>query len=840
MAVDTACSASLTAVHLACQSLREGDCEMAVAGGANVILTPTVAASMGAGGALAADGRCKTFDQDADGYGRGEGAAAFILKPLSAARAAGDRVYAVIRGTAVNHGASGGLTVPSGAAQTEVIRKALGRAGWSPSEVDYVEAHGTGTPLGDPIEVRALAEALGPGRDQPLLVGSVKPNIGHLEAAAGAAGLLKIVLAVHHGTVPAHILGTPSERIDWEQLPVAIAGRTQPWPDRGRTRRAGVSAFGFTGSNAHVLVEQAPVRRETSPVPADRGGLPYVLPVTAASPEALGEAARRMAGRLRSAAPGSLDDLVYTAAHRRSWLDHRLVVTGVSAEELAEGLLSRSEHRARDGHVQAGEARPVVFRYGAGAPAPALRELPAYAAALDTCRACLAEAGQAVSDRVEALSHHVAMTSVWAAAGVTPDAVISTGEDDLAAAWASGRLSLADALLASLGQQPGQQSGGTDAARPIRPRIPEVSAGPPDSATVDVTSPGSPSQLALDAAGLFASGGRPGPAPARPPADLPAYPWQRRPYWYRELTPAPPPDDRLFEIVWEGTERQTGKSRDPGTWAVVSAGQGLADAVTAALEENGDRTVRIGTGDQAVRDAGWRGVLQKLTADHPSCRGVLLICDPGDETGSAQDLTSGAKDALAIGQAMAELAHAPGRLWFVTSGAHDPAGNDGARPAQTALWELGRVLAVEIPGRWGGLLDVTGDFGALGAALDAQAAGGDDQLCLRDESWYAARLRRVPVPAAPRHVDPERWHVVLARGPTAGVAARALIRCGARRVLLADGDPPGDLPAELAGDTGATVQACDAADLGRRLAESASSATSSPACRRRPRGHWRA
>ncbi|MEV6695204.1 SDR family NAD(P)-dependent oxidoreductase [Micromonospora sp. NPDC051196] len=337
LAVDTACSASLTAVHLACQALRSGDCEVAVVGGASAIVAPSpLMASMGASGALSLDGRCKAFDEDADGFGCGEGSAVLVLKPLTAAQRDGDRVYAVLAASAVNQdGASGGLTVPNASAQVSVVRQALRRAGWSPTDVDYVETHGTGTPLGDPIEARALAESLGTGRaaDRPLLIGSVKANVGHLGAAAGVVGLLKVVLAMTHGQLPPHVVDEPTSRIDWHNLPVTLVTEAQDWP--AGTARAGVSAFGFSGSNAHVLVEQAPAipAREHTPV-----GPPYVLPISAATPEALRAAAARMADHLRSASD-PLDDIVFTATHRRATLQHRLTVTGADREELIETLV---------------------------------------------------------------------------------------------------------------------------------------------------------------------------------------------------------------------------------------------------------------------------------------------------------------------------------------------------------------------------------------------------------------------------------------------------------------------------------------------------------------------
>ncbi|MFD4481339.1 type I polyketide synthase, partial [Streptomyces sp. NPDC058471] len=339
LAVDTACSASLTAVHLAVQGLQSGDCEIALVGGVNVISTPTVSVAMQE--ALAPDGRCKTFDEDADGYGRGEGAVMFVLKSQEAAERDGDHIHALLPGTAINQdGASGGFTVPSGLAQTALIRQALARADWAPADVDHVEAHGTGTPLGDPIEVRALAEALGEGRDadNPVLISSSKANIGHLEAAAGITGLLKTVLAVQHGELPPHLLNRPSSRIDWDALPVEVVTRLRAWPERDRPRRAGVSSFGFSGSNAHVLVEQAPA----APVPAlpaaDR--VPALLPwvVTGRGAAGLAGQAGRLAAFVADRPGLEPADAVHSLVTTRTALEHRAVVLAAPTDR--DGVLA--------------------------------------------------------------------------------------------------------------------------------------------------------------------------------------------------------------------------------------------------------------------------------------------------------------------------------------------------------------------------------------------------------------------------------------------------------------------------------------------------------------------
>ncbi|MFL6073181.1 MAG: beta-ketoacyl synthase N-terminal-like domain-containing protein [Mycobacteriales bacterium] len=777
MAVDTACSASLTAVHLACQALRDGECEVAIVGGANAIVAPTVSVSMAAGGALAPDGRCKTFDEAADGYGRGEGAAAFVLKPLEAARRDGDRIYAVIAGTAVNSdGASGGLTVPNAAAQTAVIRAALARAGWQPGDPDYVEAHGTGTPLGDPLEVRALAEALGDGRDRPVLLGSVKANIGHLEAAAGAAGLLKVVLAVHHGEVPPHPIGTPSGRIGWDALPVELAGAVSPWPDRGRPRRAGVSAFGFTGSNAHVLVEQAPAA-PAPPAPAAGAVLPYVLPVTAATGSALRAAAGRMAARVRACDPAELPDLVATATFRRSWLDHRAAVTGTTPDELAAALDAVAAGGelpagARRGRVPAGEPVRITFRYGDDPPGEETRALLAAVPALAECASRLSALTGRNRDLagppppgLEAawvFAYQVAATRLWAGYGVRPDAV--TG--GVGADWAAGRLSL-DAALDALA--------GGDRPRLGTAEIPVVDGS--DGPVVDVLAP----DLALALADLFVAGYEPaGGTGPRVPVSLPAYPWERRRYWYRDTDePAPaaalPADDRLYTIGWVPVEPPEERPADPATWAVLGDGD-----LTEALEKYGHQVVPLtGGGD-------WRRRIEELATEHPDCQGV--VAGPGTPLA----------DALALGRAMAAVPRAPGRLWFVTR-------DDG--PDESARWELGRVLAVELPGRWGGLVEADDPAAAVRAL---HAADPDDQYRVRDGEWHAARLRHAGEATPVREgVDPDRWHVVI--GTPAGDAARALAALGARTLLVAGGDVD-DLD-------GCVVERCELDSVGAALGD---------------------
>ena len=315
IALDTACSSSLVTVHLACQSLRRRESDLALAGGVNLILTPEMTLALTKAHMMAPDGRCKAFDAAANGYVRGEGCGLIVLKRLSDALAAGDRVLALIRGTAVNHdGRSNGLSAPNGPAQEAVIRAALADGGIAPADISYVETHGTGTRLGDPIEIEALRTVLGDGRpaDRPLVVASVKTNIGHLESAAGIAGLIKVVLMLRHGRIPPHLhLKTVNPLLKLEGSPLEIPTSMRDWPRGAEPRRAGVSAFGFGGTNAHVIIEEAPplapaaAARRTAAARADPLG-----PLTASACRSWPAAMPTM---LAASPSGSLAAMAHTA-----------------------------------------------------------------------------------------------------------------------------------------------------------------------------------------------------------------------------------------------------------------------------------------------------------------------------------------------------------------------------------------------------------------------------------------------------------------------------------------------------------------------------------------------
>ncbi|MGK7876650.1 MAG: SDR family NAD(P)-dependent oxidoreductase [Xenococcaceae cyanobacterium] len=358
MQLDTSCSSSLLAIHLACQSLRSGESDLALAGGVNLILSPEVTIGLCKLKALAADGRCKTFDAAADGYGRGEGCGIVVLKRLSDALASGDNILASIRGSAVNHdGKSNGLTAPNGKAQEAVISQALLNARVEPTQIQYVEAHGTGTSLGDPIEVLALSEVLGKSRakENPLYIGSVKTNFGHTEGAAGVAGLMKVVLALQHKEIPPHLnLNSPNPYIPFEQLPVAVPTQLTAIEERPSPLLAGVSSFGMSGTNVHIILEEAPLKfkihlRQQRRA-ASAGAKPslnskfkkerplHILTLSAKTENALSELVSSYQTYLETHPELELADICYTANTGRNHFNHRLGVVASSTEEVLEKL----------------------------------------------------------------------------------------------------------------------------------------------------------------------------------------------------------------------------------------------------------------------------------------------------------------------------------------------------------------------------------------------------------------------------------------------------------------------------------------------------------------------
>jgi acyl transferase domain-containing protein/acyl-CoA synthetase (AMP-forming)/AMP-acid ligase II/acyl carrier protein len=526
LTVDTACSSSLVALHLAVRALRSRECSLGVVGGVTVMATPTTFVRFSRQRALAPDGRCKAFAGAADGTGWSEGVGVLLVERLSDARRLGHRVLGVVRGSAINQdGASNGLTAPSGPAQQRVIRQALASAGLTGVDVDAVEAHGTGTRLGDPIEAQALIATYGQdrSRERPLWLGSVKSNLGHTQAAAGVAGVIKMLMAMRHGVLPRTLhVDQPAPLVDWSAGAVALVTEARPWPEADRVRRAGVSAFGVSGTNAHVVLEEPPEPPAPRPVTSQRplsSAVPWVL--SAATPAAL----RAQATRLSQVA-GDPADVASSLATGRTVLAHRAVVVGADGDQLRDGLTAlaqdREHPRVITGHATAPATGVVLVFPGhgsqwAGMAASLLDESPVFADWIDRCEQALAphvdwslrevlRQGPAAPsvDRVDVVQPvlfavTVSLAQLWRACGIRPGAVVGHSLGEIAAACVAGALTLDDAaaLIANRGRVvlPLAGRGGmvslwcsrTDAAGVIAPwgaRLAVATANGPTATTV--------------------------------------------------------------------------------------------------------------------------------------------------------------------------------------------------------------------------------------------------------------------------------------------------------------------------------------------------------------------
>jgi phthiocerol/phenolphthiocerol synthesis type-I polyketide synthase B len=472
LTLDTACSSSLVAVHLACQSLRSGDSNLAIAAGVNLLLLPAVFHGFEQAGALSSTGGCHSFDAAADGFVRGEGCGVAVLKRLSDAVRDGDRVLAVVRGSAVNQdGRSNGLMAPNPAAQMAVLRAAYSNAGVSPNEVDYVETHGTGTLLGDPIEARALGTVLGRGRPEqsPLLIGALKSNIGHLEAAAGIAGFIKAVLAVQRARIPANRgFQTPNPHIPFDQLRLKVLAEQVEWPQTQRPRRAGVSSFGFGGTNAHVVIEQAPDVKVTERATHSAVS---TLVVTGKSPDRLAAMAGAVADwMLGDGADVELSDVAHTLNHHRDHHAHFATVCARDREQAVQGLLALANHQSADGVVgpqEGARGSGTVFVYSGqgshwtGMGRQLLVDEPVFAAAIAQLEPAFVEQvgfslwqvindGEPISGDAQVqpvlMGVQLALTELWRSYGVQPDAVIGHSMGEVTAAVVSGALTVRDGL----------------------------------------------------------------------------------------------------------------------------------------------------------------------------------------------------------------------------------------------------------------------------------------------------------------------------------------------------------------------------------------------------------
>ncbi|WP_409462971.1 beta-ketoacyl synthase N-terminal-like domain-containing protein [Amycolatopsis sp. GA6-003] len=482
--VDTACSSSLVTLHMAVQALRQGECSLALSGGVTVMSSPQTFAEFSVDDTLSVDGRCRSFAEGADGIGWSEGAGMLLLERLSDARRNGHPVFAVVRGSAVNqNGASNGMMSPRGPAQQRVIRQALANAQVAGDEVDLVEAHGTATPLGDSVEAQALLATYGRERPdgRPLRLGSVKSNLGHTQAAAGVASLLKVVLALRNDLLPKTLhVDEPNRRVDWASGAVELLTEPVAWPRDERPRRAAVSGFGMSGTNAHIILEEAPedtavAERET---PAG-GAIPWVL--SGRNPESLRAQAARLREHVRDHPDLDPLDIGYSLATGRSAFPHRAVVTGTGREELLRGLdaVADGKTSAEVVHgVARGETSTAFLFSGTASGGKGLGQqlsaaFPAFATAYEEARAKLAEHGE----NGTAFAVEVALFRLLESWGITPDFVTGQGIGELSAAHVSGVLSLADAaaLVAAAGTDALQKT--VESVSYAEPGIPVLPGG---------------------------------------------------------------------------------------------------------------------------------------------------------------------------------------------------------------------------------------------------------------------------------------------------------------------------------------------------------------------------
>ena len=648
MVIDTACSSSLVAVDRACRSLRDGECQLALAGGANIMAVRESLITASKAGMLAHDGRLKAFDKAADGFIRGEGCGVVVLKRLRDAEAAGDRIWAVIRGSAVNQdGPSSGLTVPNGLAQQALLRRALANAGIAPGQVGYVEAHGTGTALGDPIEAEALGQVYGEGRsaDHPLWIGSVKTNLGHLEAAAGIASLIKVVVGLRSATMPGQLhWHEPSPHIRWDELPVRVVTQSREWPAIDGRRLAGVSAFGFSGTNAHVIVEEAPAVAQVTPGAASYPRDFHLLTITAKSAEALTRLTARYVDFLDSAgADLPWAEICHTANVARAHWNHRLSVRARSVEEGLSALRAHGRGEPVDSVVvseAAAAARPrVAFLLGTLEDTRVREELTAWPAFRDAYSHCGVSAP-------EPFARLYALTELWRSWGVLPRALAGTGDGTWVAAVLEGAVPLEEAVArVRAGERRPSQATAEFERYPVHLVIggtePGIPALRPDLSVMEALT--AAVQL-IDAAGVDIDWKAWNEGLGNRRVDLPTYPFTEQRYW---IEPVPETASRrqiaartthhpLLGVELRSAletvqfESQLSGAEDPG-WLelhrvkghAVMAGAGLIEMLLAAAHE----TAAADAGpDLALEDLVF---VEPLTWDHPQQRPIVQVLVDG-------------------------------------------------------------------------------------------------------------------------------------------------------------------------------------------------------------------
>jgi len=841
VSVDTVCSSSLVSAHMAMQALRRGECDMALAGGVNLIISPLLMIYFCKLRALSASGRCRTFDAGADGYVRGEGCGMLVLKRLADALAAGDSIQAVLRGSAVNHdGRSGGITVPNGPSQQAVIRRALEESGIDPAHVGYIEAHGTGTPLGDPIEMQALAATYGRAErsDGPLIIGSVKTQIGHLEAAAGVAGLTRAILALRHRQMPAHLhFETLNPHIESQlagRFHYRLSRAGEEWPDPGRPRVAAVSSFGLNGTNAHLLLEEAAENSVSKP--QERGA--DLLVLSAKTDTALTQLAQRYGQAMTDNPDLPLADFCRTAAVGRAHFRRRVAFCGASSGEIGE-------------QIRRWLKKGVTIRPQEGEPRLALlfpdtaRELDRVSSSLTARFPVFAGALKEHEAAPRRYALQVALLRLWQSYGLRPQLVMGQGAGRAAAATAVGVLSAEEGPRLARALEVGEPVPAT--LRWHRPKIEWRDAATAtvieDAKEVDWTDTGvevarmpddvlilemeAESDLSGDAfiartlQRLYTAGITPDWAGAEPAERfrrlvLPTYPFQRQDYWSVDTLLAPgtevnvdvPVRPVVLRPVWRSAPLAE-ESRGPERVQLLTADTALAEVVVDCLRGEGIET-------EVLIYAGC------TPAGH-----ALAVAADTDEAAPLAELLQGAlvdirflepgalysvSDLLPLLQALPEQGVS---YWLATRGAFSLQPTDTADPAQAALWGMALSLRAERPDFATGLVDL--DSADPAPFLREVVAG---EIAAQPVAWRGTeRFIRQTEPVTGRHRPPSLRDGAsyLVTGGFGGIGQqliRWLVARGARHIVVPSrrgrddprAAPLGDLDIQL------KVVSCDLTD----------------------------
>jgi acyl transferase domain-containing protein/acyl carrier protein len=813
VAVDTACSSSLVALYLACQSLRQDECQLALAGGVNLMLTAPMHVMGAKSLLLSPDGRSRAFDRGANGFVRGEGCGLVVLRRLADALAAGDRVRAVVRGVAVSQdGRTNGLSAPSGPSQQRVIRRALANALLEPSRVTFVETHGTGTVVGDTVEFEALADVYGgPSAEGECHLGAVKTNVGHLEGAAGVAGLIKTVLCLEHGRIPPNLhLREVNPHIRVESTRLRLPRESVSWSTPTRPRRGAVSSFGLGGTNAHAVLEEAPP--EAAPAPAVERPL-HLLALSAKDEAALYELARRYEALLSARPEISLPDVAFTANAGRNHFPFRTALVADSVAALRDGLGRISASRVE------GPAPRIAYLFP-GQPASGgsvARELhatqPAFRRAFEQC----GTAGERPELALFALQY--ALAELWRSWGIRPALCLGDGVGACVAAVLDGMCSLEGGLRrsAEAGARAGESLAeqvhtlceqGCDVVLEMGPGPSMTAPGVLWLRSLDPARPAWQTLLegltalyergaAVDWAG-FDRG-----YPRRKVA-LPTYPFRRRRYWLpgREAGPGEHAADLLYHLEWRPRPRaQSVAATAAGDWLIVEHAGGLGKRLAARLRRLGGRAAVAGAYRPPPAGA---------------YRGVVYLCFAAEEADPPAAAEAASGGLLLLVQALGREGGAA-RLWVVTCGSQAVTGAETVRVGQAPLWGLARTVRFEHPELQAVCVDLDPGVADLDPLVAELLAPDEAQVACREGTRYVARLvRDAGVLAAPAPaVRADGCYLITGGLGTLGLqVARHLAAQGARHLVLAGRRARADAALAELRDRGVSVRV-EAADVSR-------------------------